>query len=176
MQDWPLKKVRPYPNNPRVLRNAAEKIAESIRQFGWRQPIVVDGEGVIIAGHGRYAAAQLLKLKTVPVHVAAELNADQVRALRIADNKTATFSDWDDQKLAEELAEILANVGDVGVTGFSRSELDALEMRTRAELDRLTAAPTPAPPPLPDTLERNSTAMAVSSRPRARRGACGSMT
>jgi hypothetical protein len=137
IEDWLLSKVRPYPNNPRVLRNAAEKVAESIKSFGWRQPIVVDGEGVIIAGHSRHAAAQLLKLKTVPVHVAKDLTPDQVRALRIADNKTATFSDWDNAKLADELAEIMAGLGAVTVTGFSQAEFDAIEMKARAEVDRI---------------------------------------
>lgn len=73
IEDWPLDRIRPYPNNPRVLRNTAEKVAESIREFGWRQPIVVDEEGVVIIGHGRLAAAQLLKLPTAPVHIAAGL-------------------------------------------------------------------------------------------------------
>lgn len=73
IQDWPIADVRPYPNNPRVLRNAAEKVAESIKAFGWRQPIVVDEQGVVIIGHSRLAAAKLLKLATVPVHVAAGL-------------------------------------------------------------------------------------------------------
>jgi ParB-like chromosome segregation protein Spo0J len=115
IEDWPIAKARPYPNNPRVLRNAAEKVAESIKAFGWSQPIVVDGEGVIVAGHGRHAAAQLLKLKTVPVHVAKDLTPDQVRALRIADNKTATFSEWDDAKLADELAEIVRSMAEAGL-------------------------------------------------------------
>lgn len=143
IEDWPITRVRPYPNNPRVLRNAAEKVAESIKAFGWRQPIVVDAEGVIIAGHGRHAAAQLLKLKKVPVHVAADLTPDQVRALRIADNKTATFSDWDDAKLADELAEIMAGAAGATFTGFSQSELDAILMRASAEVAAITA---PAPP------------------------------
>jgi site-specific DNA-methyltransferase (adenine-specific) len=137
IEDWPITKVRPYPNNPRVLRNAAEKVAESIKAFGWRQPIVVDAEGVIIAGHSRHAAAQLLKLKKVPVHVAKDLTPDQVRALRVADNKTATFSEWDDAKLADELAEIMAGLGAVTVTGFSQAEFDAIEMKARAEIDRI---------------------------------------
>ena len=136
IEDWPIAKVRPYPNNPRVLRNAAEKVAESIRAFGWRQPIVVDAEGVIIAGHGRHAAAQLLKLKTVPVHVAHDLSPDEVRALRVADNKTATFSQWDDAKLADELAVILDGLGTTAVTGFNQSELDAILMRASAEVAR----------------------------------------
>lgn len=135
IEDWPLSKVRPYPNNPRVMRNAAEKVAESIKAFGWRQPIVVDAEGVIIAGHGRHAAALLLKLKKVPVHVARDLTPDQARALRIADNKTAEFSAWDDAKLSDELAEIMGGLGSVTVTGFSQSEFDAIEMQARAAMD-----------------------------------------
>jgi hypothetical protein len=151
IEDWPLTKIRPYPNNPRVLRNAAEKVAESIKAFGWRQPIVVDAEGVIIAGHGRFAAAQLLKLKKAPVHVAKELTPDQVRALRVADNKTAEFSGWDEDKLADELNEIMAGLGSVTMTGFSQSEFDALEMQARAELDRISEPPRPAPEPEPET-------------------------
>ena len=138
IEDWPTAKVRPYPNNPRVMRNAAEKVAESIKAFGWRQPIVVDAEGVIIAGHGRHAAARLLKLKTVPVHVAHDLGPDQVRALRVADNKTATFSEWDDAKLADELAVILDGLGAAAVTGFSQSELDAIIMKVSAEVEAVT--------------------------------------
>lgn len=134
IEDWSITKVRPYPNNPRVLRNAAEKVAESIKAFGWRQPIVVDADGVIIAGHGRHAAAVLLKLKTVPVHVAKDLTPEQARALRIADNKTATFSAWDDAKLADEIAEILETAGAEAFTGFSQSELDAIVMRASAEM------------------------------------------
>ena len=67
-------------------------VAESIRQFGFRQPIVVDAEGVIVIGHTRWRAAKHLGLTEVPVHVAVELTADQIRALRIADNKTAEIA------------------------------------------------------------------------------------
>lgn len=148
IEDWPLDRIRPYPNNPRVMRNAAEKVAESLKAFGPRQPIVVDADGVIIIGHTRLAAATLLKWPTFPVHVAEGLSADQVRALRIADNKTGEFAAWDDQKLHDELAEIMAGLGGVQVTGFSASEFDALDQRARAELARLDAmmaAPKPAP-------------------------------
>lgn len=140
IEDWPLAKVKPYPNNPRVLRNAAEKVAESIKSFGWRQPIVVDGDGFIIAGHARHAAAKLLKLKTVPVHVASDLSEAQVRALRIADNKTATFADWDDARLADELQAIMAGADALVFTGFAQSELDAIMMRAAADVAAITAA------------------------------------
>jgi ParB-like chromosome segregation protein Spo0J len=151
IEEWPLDRIRPYPNNPRVLRNAAEKVAESIREFGWRQPIVVDDEGVVIIGHGRLAAAKLLKLATAPVHVATGLPAGKVRALRIADNKTGEFSAWDDQKLVDELAVILDGLGSVAVTGFTKSEFAALEMQARAALAEIlpnaagtSTAPAPA--------------------------------
>lgn len=150
IEDWPLERIRPYPNNPRVLRNAAEKVADSIREFGWRQPIVVDEDGVVIIGHSRLAAARLLKQTTAPVHVATGLAPEKVRALRLADNKTGEFAGWDDQKLADELAAIMAQAGSVAMTGFSQSEFDAIEMQARAELDRITAAAaTPQPPVTP---------------------------
>lgn len=139
IEEWPLKKIRPYPNNPRVLRNAAEKVADSIREFGWRQPIVVDEDGVIIIGHSRLAAAQLLKLSTAPVHVAAGLPAGKVRALRIADNKTGEFSTWDESRLADELAVIMDGLGSVSVTGFSQSEFDAIAMQAQAEIEAILA-------------------------------------
>jgi hypothetical protein len=152
IEDRPLDQIRPYPNNPRVLRNAAEKVAESIREFGWRQPIVVDEEGVIIIGHSRLAAAKLLKLASAPVHVAAGLPADKVRALRIADNKTGEFSQWDEAKLADELAVIMEGLGSVQVTGFSRAEFDAIEMQAKAAMDQVLppAQPRPVPVPVPE--------------------------
>lgn len=139
--------IRPYPNNPRVLKSAAQKVADSIRQFGFRQPIVVDADHVIIIGHARFAAAQLLKLETVPVHVADNLSDDQVRALRIADNKTSEFAEWDDAKLHDELAAIMANVGDVDMTGFTQSEFDALDQQIASALAAIEADQTPTPPP-----------------------------
>lgn len=149
IEDWPITKVRPYANNPRVLRNAAEKVAESIKAYGWRQPIVVDESGEIIIGHSRMAAAQLLKLKTVPVHVAKGLSPEKVRALRIADNKTGEFAGWDEGKLADELAAIMESLGDVSLTGFTQAEMDGIEMRARAEIERITAAAAPAAPAIP---------------------------
>lgn len=134
IEDWPISKPIPYPNNPRVLRNAAQKVAESIKEFGFRQPIVVDGEGVIIIGHARLAAAKLLKLKTVPVHVVSDLPPEKVRALRLADNKTAEEADWDELKLADELNAIMESVGNIELTGFSASEFEAMAMQSQAEL------------------------------------------
>src|ERR1051325_6898752 len=83
---WPIDKPIPYARNaPKLSSSAVDKVAASIKEFGWRQPVVVDKEGVIIIGHTRLKAAQKLGLKEVPVHVAANLSAAQVKALRLMD-------------------------------------------------------------------------------------------
>lgn len=102
----PIKSIRPYEKNPRRNDEAVDAVAASIREFGWQQPIVVDRDGVIIAGHTRYKAAKKLKCDTVPVVVADELTEDQVKAYRLADNKTGELAEWDTALLGEELAEL----------------------------------------------------------------------
>ena len=98
--------IRPYENNPRLNDEAVDAVAASIKEFGFRQPIVVDEQGVIIVGHTRYKAALKLGLEMVPVHVAAGLSPAQAKAYRIADNQTATMSQWDQDRLPLELAEL----------------------------------------------------------------------
>jgi site-specific DNA-methyltransferase (adenine-specific) len=98
-----LSEIIPYVDNPRQNDAGVDAVAASIREFGFRQPIVVDEANVIIVGHTRYKAAQKLGLETIPVHVATGLTPEQVRACRIADNQTATLSAWDDDKLVREL-------------------------------------------------------------------------
>src|ERR1700680_319465 len=102
----PITSIRPYENNPRINDAAVDAVAASIKEFGFRQPIVVDEQGVIIVGHTRYKAAQKLCLEKVPVHVARGLTPAQVRAYRIADNQTANLSHFDGDRLAVELAEL----------------------------------------------------------------------
>ena len=99
VEERPIDSIRPYENNPRVNDPAVDAVAASIRQFGFRQPIVVDEDGVIIVGHTRYKAALKLGWQEVPVHVAVGLTPAQARAYRIADNQTATLSTWDGDKL-----------------------------------------------------------------------------
>src|SRR6204780_5075510 len=85
---WPIERVTPYPNNARVIpASAVEKVASSIRAFGWRQPIVVDADGVIIVGHVRLLAAQSMAMTEVPVHVAHDLPPGQIKAYRLMDNR-----------------------------------------------------------------------------------------
>lgn len=102
----PIKSIRPYEKNPRRNDEAVDAVAASIREFGWQQPIVVDKDGVIIAGHTRYKAAKKLKCDAVPVVVADDLTEDQVKAYRLADNKTGELAEWDTALLDEELAEL----------------------------------------------------------------------
>src|SRR5438552_1123605 len=91
----PIGSIRPYENNPRLNDDAVDAVAASIREFGFLQPIVVDEQGIIIVGHTRYKAALKLGLEEVPVHVAVGLSPAQAKAYRIADNQTATMSQWD---------------------------------------------------------------------------------
>ncbi len=95
IETWPIERVRPYQHNPRQNDKAVAPVAASIREFGWHQPIVVDGDGVIIVGHTRLKAAYKLGLTEVPVHVARGLTPEQVKAYRIADNQTSSLSGWD---------------------------------------------------------------------------------
>lgn len=98
--------IIPYENNPRNNKDAIEKVAESIKEFGFKVPIIVDKGGIIVAGHTRLEAAKLLGLKKVPVIIADDLTPEQVKAFRLADNKVAEFSTWDFKKLNEELSEL----------------------------------------------------------------------
>src|SRR6202030_584969 len=95
----PISSIRPYESNPRINDAAVDAVAASIKEFGFRQPIVVDEQSIIIVGHTRYKAALKLGLETVPVHVAVGLTPAQAKAHRIADNQTATMSSWDDDRL-----------------------------------------------------------------------------
>jgi DNA modification methylase len=116
---WPVDRPIPYEGNPRVISEAAvEKVALSISEYGWRQPIVVDEADVIIAGHTRLRAAQKLGLETVPVHVATGLTQAQVKGLRLMDNRAAEESGWDDSLLVAELDELLALDFDLAYAGF----------------------------------------------------------
>lgn len=119
-------KIKPYPKNPRVNKDAVEPVAASIREFGFRQPIVVDDDCVVIAGHTRLEAAKLLELKTVPVHVAKGLSPEQVMAYRIADNKTAEYSEWNLEALRIELNDLKAHEYDVSLTGYTIRDLALL--------------------------------------------------
>jgi DNA modification methylase len=145
----PLDSIRPYENNPRHNGAAVEAVARSIQEFGFRQPIVVDEHGVIIVGHTRYKAALLLGLSEVPVHVAVGLSPEQAKAYRLADNQTATRSQWDEDKLIRELAQLKDLNFDLALTGFAVEDLQRLlETATNAALTDPDAIPEPPDEPI----------------------------
>lgn len=119
----PLSTLRPYTDNPRHNDDAVAAVAASIAAFGFRQPIVVDAQGVIVCGHTRFKAAQSLGLAQVPVHVALDLSPEQARAYRLADNQTASLATWDEAKLLEELLALEQSQVDLSVLGFSPEQL-----------------------------------------------------
>lgn len=122
---WPVDKPKPYPRNARKISDlAVEKVANSIQEFGWQQPIVVDLEGVIIAGHTRLLAAKKLGLKEVPVSVASGLSDEQVRAYRLMDNRSHEEAEWDLDLLGAELFDLSKNgINLQFLTGFDENEL-----------------------------------------------------
>lgn len=146
----PIDRVNPYGRNPRKNEAAVAKVASSIREFGFRQPIVVDNDMVVIAGHTRLLAAKELGLKEVPVHVARELTPDQIKAYRIADNRTAEDSDWNLELLKLELGDLDAAEYDMALTGFDLQEVNELLARElfQGKTDPNSA---PAPPAEPVT-------------------------
>ncbi len=118
--------IRPYEKNPRINDGAVEAVANSIREFGWRSPIVVDQDFVIVCGHTRYKAALSLGLEEVPVHVADNLTPEQIQAYRIADNKTAEIAEWNYELLPLEIKELQEADFDLSLLGFDTDELDKL--------------------------------------------------
>jgi DNA modification methylase len=122
----PLIEIKPYEQNPRINDAAVDAVAESIGQFGFRQPIVVDSEGVIVCGHTWWKAAQKLGLDQVPVHVVRDLTPEQVRAYRVADNKTAELAEWNMELLPIELAELQGAGIDWSLLGFDEDDLARL--------------------------------------------------
>src|ERR1700716_3064062 len=122
---WPVDRPIPFARNARKLSaQAIDKVAASIREFGFRQPIVVDKAGTIIAGHTRLQAARKLQLETVPVHVAENLTPAQVKAFRLLDNRSHQESSWDEDLLGLELLDLKDCDIDLSLTGFDLGELE----------------------------------------------------
>ena len=108
-----------YEKNPRVISNdAVDKVAASIKEFGFKVPIVIDKDNVIIAGHTRRKAALSLGLDKVPTLVADDLNEEQIKAFRLADNKVSEFSDWDMDMLEQEINDLMGDGFDPEQFGF----------------------------------------------------------
>ena len=137
-----LDDLLPYVNNPKQHPDRqVEKIAASIRQYGFDQPIVVEKDGTIIKGHGRYQAAQRLDLERVPVIFREDLNNAQAKGSRIADNKTNLDSGWDIDTLSVEFEELKSDSEfDIGDTGFEPDEVDAIIEQADLDIDEFFEA------------------------------------
>ena len=124
IKQFKLTDIKPYTKNPRKKIDI-EKVANSIKEFGWQQPIVVDKNNIIIAGHSRYEAAKMLKEDTVPVLVA-NISEDKAKGYRIADNKTNQYSEWDYDLLHNEFQDLIKDNFELSKLGFNNNELDSI--------------------------------------------------
>ena len=129
-----IDKIIPYANNPRLNEKSVDKVAASIKEFGFQQPIVVDADGIIIVGHTRHKAALKLGLIEVPVVYAENLTDDQVKAYRLADNKTADYSEWDYNLLLGEFTDLKESGYDLNLTAFDPAEINQI-LNTEVEED-----------------------------------------
>jgi len=141
----PVESLKPYDKNPRKNDPAVEPVMKSLREFGFRQPIVVDKDGVIVVGHTRWKAARQLGLAQVPVHVASELTPAQAQAYRIADNRTGAIAEWDLDLLPAELSGLKDLNFDLSLLGWSPTELDEI-MAPAANLGLCDPDDVPEPP------------------------------
>lgn len=128
-----ISELNPYENNPRLNDEAVEAVANSIKQFGFKVPIIIDSSNIIVAGHTRLKAAKLLGMDKVPCIVADDLTEEQIRAFRLVDNKVSELADWDYEKLEEELANI--NSIDMNIFDFDMSEINDIVEHLDEDLD-----------------------------------------
>ena len=119
IKELSLQELRPYEKNPRKNDAAVEKVANSIKTFGFKVPLVIDTDNVIVCGHTRFKAAQKLGLDKVPCVVADDLTPELIKAFRLADNKVAELATWDFEKLDVELAELDGLTVDMNDFGFA---------------------------------------------------------
>ena len=133
-----LNEIKPYESNPRNSELSLPKVKDSIKNFGFNQPILVDKDNVIITGHTRYKAAKELELDNVPCIIVTDLSEQQIKAYRIADNKVGQDSSWDVALLKEELQKLRLENFPVTQTGYSDVELENLEV----ELEKIKATST----------------------------------
>ena len=144
-----INEVIPYARNPRKNEDAIAKVSASLKEYGWQQPIVVDSEMVIIAGHTRLEAAKRLGMDEVPIHIADKLTEAQVKAFRIADNRLSQEAEWDIDLLKIELGDLESLDFDLSLTGFDDDELNALMLEALEEgLTDEDAAPEPPADPI----------------------------
>lgn len=140
-----INKLKAYEKNPRKNDNAVKEVANSIKEFGWKVPVVIDKDYVILAGHTRVKAANMLGLKKVPCIIADDLNEQQAKAFRLADNKTGELANWDFDLLIEELAGLY----DFDMEQFGFEPLPEIDL----DVDALDLDETPAKDKEPKTCQ-----------------------
>lgn len=128
-----LSELKPYEKNPRKNDEAVKYVAASIKEFGFKVPIVIDKDNVIVAGHTRYKAAKQLKIKKVPCIIASDLTEEQIKAYRLADNKVAEKAEWDSGLLNIELDSLIDF--DMELFGFDKEEEKEKEEVVNPELE-----------------------------------------
>src|SRR5215469_1896634 len=127
VERWPIERLIPYVKNPRFHSEAdVDKLAASIRRWGWTNPALVDEDGTLIAGHGRVAAAAKLKLTSIPVIVAHGWSEDEKQAYRLADNELAARSSWNFDLLGNELRDLQSSGFDLDLIGFEPDRLEEI--------------------------------------------------
>ena len=135
VKEMQVDEIIPYENNPRKNDSAVEKVAASIQEFGFKVPIIIDKNNVVVAGHTRLKAAKHLGLKTVPVILADDLTEDQIRAYRLADNKVSGFSTWNFLKLSEEQAQLEDfGMDRFGFETFDFEDIDNMENKPKMKI------------------------------------------
>ena len=123
----------PYENNPRNNDEAVDYVANSIKEFGFKVPVVVDKDNVVVAGHTRLKACEKLGIDEVPCIVADDLTEDQIKAFRIADNKVSEYATWDEEKLSQELSDIMLDMTEFGDDLFSDDDTMDVELDDEEE-------------------------------------------
>lgn len=131
--DLPIKSIKPYKRNPRKNDSAVEYVANSIRQFGFKVPIVIDENYEIVCGHTRWKAAKTIGLETVPCIMADDLNEEQIKAFRLADNKTAEMAGWDFDLLEMEFNDIDPDLFDMADFGFFQDDVEERQASAEEE-------------------------------------------
>jgi DNA modification methylase len=141
--------IKPYENNPRKLKDSAiEKVAMSLKEYGFRQPIVVDKDRIIVVGHTRYRASKKLGFKEVPITIADNLTPEQINAYRIADNRTAEESEWDSELLAMEIKDLEAKDFKLDLLGFNEDQLNDILFEEKQGLTDEDETPEPPEEPI----------------------------
>src|SRR5271168_4971260 len=142
IQIWPIERLVEYARNPRKNDGAVERMCGSIREFGFKIPVLVRSNGEVIDGHLRLKAARKLGISEIPIILCDEWTPAQVKAFRLMVNRSVTWADWDEELLALELQEIQEADFDLNLTGFDAKELDDLLLQESPNVD--VAPPLPA--------------------------------